>query len=101
MPSSTRRPPLRWRKQPSERGLARIGQLPRGVDLRRGGECLACVRPTSQSGEAWFWRARIGDESTNTACRPQPTIEEAQAEAEAWVREREAEGEYGQETVRR
>lgn len=39
---------LTWRKQPSEKGLAAVGQGPRGVDLRQNGERVMCVRPYTQ-----------------------------------------------------
>ena len=40
--------PKRWRRQPNERGLARVCQSPRGYELHENGKQLAYVSPVTR-----------------------------------------------------
>ncbi len=46
---------LTWSKQPSEQGLARVCQGPRGAILKLDGERVGYVYATRPSG--WYWVA--------------------------------------------
>ncbi|MCK9369170.1 hypothetical protein M0R04_04430 [Candidatus Dojkabacteria bacterium] len=66
----------RWSKEPSESGLARICQLPRGANLKEDGEILAMVRPLVQdylSVVGWYWYGF----GLNTCRSPVNTLDEA------------------------
>lgn len=83
-----KKPAMRWRKQPDEIGLSKVGQAPRGAELRRGEEVLVTV--TALGGGAltgplrgWYWYG-LGK---NTSQSPKPTLSEAKAEAGAHARE--------------
>lgn len=72
---------LRWRKQPSETGLRRIAQGPRGFELRDGQTIMAHVSPSTTGPHSytivgWYW---YGD-GQNTYNHPCKTAEEAKAE---------------------
>ena len=71
----------RWRKEPSETGLARVGQRPRGFELRENGEVLLHVSPLSGKTRwdivGWYWYG-LG---MNTCHEPVATPEEAKAQA--------------------
>lgn len=57
-------PRLSWRKQPNEQGLASIGQQPRGLELRYGGEYIASVAPITKGRfnvVGWYFTA-VSDE---------------------------------------
>lgn len=73
----------RWRKQPSEKGLARVVQGLRGFDLAEKGEIIIQVRPLYQGFgrevKGWYWYG-LGK---NTATAPKTTPDEAKAEAMA------------------
>jgi len=50
----------RWSKQPSETGLARVSQGPRGFDLKDSGEVVVRVRPRGPRLDkymitGWYW----------------------------------------------
>lgn len=93
--NTSRRPPLRWRKQPSERGLARICQGARGWDLQRGGEVLAQVRYCYRDREnVVYFYASVNGINYNSLWdgRRFPTVEAAKDAAKKWVREREKDG---------
>ena len=50
-----------WRKQPSEQGLMRIGQSPRGAILKVGGEDVGRVYArfiSMHNYSGWYWVAR-------------------------------------------
>lgn len=64
----------RWRKQPSEIGLARICQSTRGLELRENGKILVHVAPLRDG--RWYW-CGFGQ---NTCGSPVKTKEEAKAE---------------------
>jgi len=99
---SERHKPLRWRRQPDNQGLARVGQSPRGAELRIGDKCLARVYPWQEPSaswgrggdlstyKGWYWVAtsRTYDVPLKNTCRePVKTIEEAKAAAKAYVLE--------------
>lgn len=81
---------MRWKKEPSEKGLARVIQGPRGYWLRDGETRLASVRPIDRGGQAWYWVAgwdakdRIPHK--NTCGEPTDSVESAKAEAMAYVK---------------
>ena len=79
------------RKQKSEKGLARIGQSPRGYEISLDGKVVANVGahlefPT-RNIKGWYFYARVGDKSINTYDNLLPTKEEARDAAKKWVRE--------------
>jgi len=85
---------ITWKKQPSETGLARVCQAPRGADLRIDGVRVMSVRPAGRglgrSVSGWYWYGSseaLGIPHTNTCDTPLPTLEEAKAACEASVRE--------------
>ena len=48
----------RWRKQPNETGLSRVGQSPRGYELRENNEIIAHVAPRMKNTvtiAGWYW----------------------------------------------
>jgi hypothetical protein len=88
-----RRKPLRWRREPDEPGLARIGQPPRGAELRIGNEVLASVCAAraerwSRSYIGWYWVAisdKYGVPLHNSCRKPVSDIEEAKVQAHGYV----------------
>lgn len=71
---------LTWRKQPSERGLARVTQGVRGRDGRVDGVVVYHVRPASRhSTDRWYWYG-AGRNTLNTG-DVFPTALDAQADA--------------------
>ena len=92
--TTERRKPLRWRKEPDEKGLARVGQRMRGVELRLGDETVARVYPWRKGGlwsheyNGWYWVARsdvYGIPLVNTSQQPVKNLDEAKAAAKAYV----------------
>ena len=73
---------MRWAKQPSEKGLARVCQGPRGWELREHGKVQMCVAPIDRSCSAWYWYGH----GENTADAPAPTAEVAKQQAAAHYR---------------
>ncbi len=72
---------LRWRRQPDERGLARVCQRKRGADLTDGSKILAMVRPVTPDG-LWHWYGSgVNTLQRSTNNRMFATIEEAKADA--------------------
>lgn len=72
--------PARWRSTPRQKGLAGIGQGPRGVELTRGGQVIIHVAPVLERERlvtGWYWYG-LG---MNTSSSPRGTLEEAKAEA--------------------
>lgn len=68
----------RWRKSPLPSGLRAIGAWPRGAELHDDGQCVITVSARSRSGQdGWYWYG-LGK---NTSSTPQPSLEEAKAEA--------------------
>ena len=86
---------LTWSRQPNETGLARVCQSERGKDLKLLGCRIAYVRPFGrwralESEAQWYWVAfdtAKGIPLRNTSSEPCATMEEAQAQCEAYVRE--------------
>jgi hypothetical protein len=81
--SETKNIPLRWRREPSERGLSRIAQGVRGWELRRGEDVIirvAAVGLTKANGWYWYGMGR------NTCASPVKTPEEAKQQANSWAR---------------
>jgi hypothetical protein len=72
---------LSWRKQPSDGGLCRIGQAPRGAILKVSGKDVGHISAKSTGwGEwrGWYWFAHgEGIAMCNMAHKPVETIEEA------------------------
>lgn len=87
---------LSWRKQPSEQGLASVGQRERGFELRYGDVDVASVTPVtngmSRQTTGWYYCARADEYGVprhNTyGTQHWPTKEEAKAECDKWVRAR-------------
>lgn len=82
---------LRWRKDPPERGLARIAAGPRGSTLFRDGAVrCATVSAIGRSSAQWFWVAGWGCEGVpyrNTCDQPVTTEAQAKADAMAYVKQ--------------
>lgn len=86
---------LSWRKQPDERGLASIGQSPRGLELRYGNENIADVLPVTKGNRwnvvAWYFCAsadEFGVPHRNTyGAKHYKTKELAKAACDAYVKE--------------
>lgn len=78
---------LRWKLQPRETGLRAIGAGPRGSELHDGEKRFAVVSPTD--GDKWYWVAgwSSGLPHKNTWQTPVATVEEAKAQAMAYVKE--------------
>ena len=76
----------RWRKQPNEKGLAKIGQPKRGAELREDGVVIASVLPTDglfYSGkDGWYWYG-FGQ---NTWKNPCATIQEAKDQVMDYIK---------------
>ena len=90
---------MTWSRIPKERGLAAVGQGERGWILKRDGERIATVdvlyRNWSRVKTGYYFYARAGLVSINTAARQDPpfeTAEEAKAACRKWVVEKFAEG---------
>ena len=73
----------RWRREPDERGLARVMQRPRGLELRESGKVIATVVPSATSRGNWFWHG-FGQ---NTCYNPVATKEEAKAQVMTYIKE--------------
>jgi hypothetical protein len=59
-------PPIRWRREPRETGLARVTQGERGYQLWRGNQRLASVSVAYKSGRfspklGYYWAARCDE----------------------------------------
>lgn len=72
---------LRFRKQPDERGLARVCQGPRGYELRDGTLVVMHVAPLTGLGRARYEVAGwyVYGLGINTASEPVATADEAKA----------------------
>lgn len=82
-----KKPPMRWRRQPNETGLARVCQGPRGFELVENKQILAHV---SYSGfaDGWYFYAEVLDRNINSLAEGMPVwrdVEEAKAAAKEWV----------------
>lgn len=83
---------LRWKKDPSETGLRRIGAGPRGSKLHDGKTQYASIRPhsTRHTGKSgWYWVAGWGGSVPHyNSCNDAPLSEdEAKAAAMAYVKQ--------------
>jgi hypothetical protein len=82
---------LRWKKQPQETGLRRIGAQPRGYDYHDGEIKYAVVSPLGggwrQPLIGWYWIAGWGSciPCKNTCNTPVATPEEAKKQAQKYV----------------
>jgi hypothetical protein len=82
---------LRWKRQPNERGLARVSQGLRGWDLFMGAERLAHVRPLfyglSRNLVGWYYVApeRPGIEYRNSCGEVGAPPAQARAACAAYV----------------
>ena len=84
---------LSWRREPSEKGLARVCQGERGRDLHVDGARVAMVRPytegLSRERRGYYWYGGNGVHGIpgkNTHATPTKTQQEACDEAEAYIR---------------
>lgn len=68
---------LRWRRQPSEKGLALVCQGWRGYDLWRGEQRIASVRAI---GVEFYWYG-LGRNSTREQQFAYPTVDDAKSAA--------------------
>jgi hypothetical protein len=86
---------LRWKLQPRETGLRAVGARPRGSVLHDGEKRFAVVSPTDGG---WYWVAgwSSGIPHKNTWATPVDTVEEAKAQAMAYVKEHLANREQAQ-----
>lgn len=81
MSDKKKTPAARWRSTPRLKGLAAIGQGPRGVELRANEVTLITVAPHYGGGHrivtGWYWYGM----GQNTCGSPVATLEEAKAQA--------------------
>ena len=84
---------LTWSKQPSEQGLASVGQGPRGAILKVDGKRIGTVSAVSigwKSWRGWFWSTPPDDDLGipwhNSHETPSFDLDAAKAECEAYVR---------------
>lgn len=97
-------PRVTVRHQPSETGLARVCQSPRGYDVRVDKRDVGSVRPLTERGVpfsrryvGWYWCARFGDALRNTCDEtPHGTKELARDACIAWVKEQIAAAKAGE-----
>jgi hypothetical protein len=82
---------LTWRKEPSETGLARVTQSPRGAILKVEGVDVGHVyanRVAWQQFRGWYWVASgPGIPLKNTCGSPVETIAIAKVQCTSYVRE--------------
>jgi len=71
----------RWRKQPNEKGLLRICQGKRGLELRENEEIIAHVNPLTV-GDKWYW-CGFGQ---NTCRKPVNTKEQAKQQVIKYIK---------------
>lgn len=79
---------LRWRKQPSSKGLGRIGELPAGSELRQGQKVLAWTAATRDHRWYWVVPSESVGEFKNTCHDPVDDEKQAKAQALAWLQPR-------------
>jgi len=74
----------RWRKQPSETGLARVCQSPRGYELREDGEAIAHVVPVHMRFiiTGWYWYGF----DQNTYSHPVETADECKKQVKKYMK---------------
>ena len=80
---------LRWKLDPKATGLARVIAGPRGSTLRdESGTRYAVVSAAGRTSEGWYWVAGWGSgvPHMNTCDAPCATVEEAKAQALAYVK---------------
>ena len=80
---------LRWKLNPRETGLARVVAGPRGSSLRdESGKKYAAVSVLGRWRDGWFWVAGWDSDVPyqNTCDAPCATVEEAKAQALAYVK---------------
>ncbi len=80
---------LRWRLDKHPSGLAGVCAGPRGSTLYDStGKRYAMVSAINRGGSGWYWVAGWDSDvpRRNTCNQPVPTIDEAKAEAMAYVR---------------
>jgi len=84
---------LRWKKQPPERGLRAVVAAPRGYELTDGTKHYATVSALSVGFHRysdWYWVARNDERGVplrNTCHEPVATVEQAKADAMAYVKQ--------------
>lgn len=84
---------MTWRKQPNERGLASVGQVPRGKILKRDGEDIAHVYPSMEGWsrhtvKGWYFVARSdrqGIPLMNSSTEPAESMGMAMEQCRAYV----------------
>lgn len=84
---------LRWKLQPAETGLRAVGAGPRASDLHDGESEYATAYPIGGNWRGpltgWYWAARndeYGVPLVNNFHKPCATVEQAKAEAMAYVK---------------
>lgn len=96
---SIKKPKITFKRQESEKGLARVCQGTLPWIIRVDGKDCGRVSVRSLFGTAessyaaptekrWFWHARVGDRLRNTASDDPMTADECKAEAKSWIVER-------------
>ena len=90
----TNKPRITWRKEANEQGLARIGQGPRGYELRINGNRVADISPVRNGFKleyiGWMWSCASNDELgiawKNTSAekrKPYPMTDDGMEQAKA------------------
>lgn len=81
---------LTWRREPSETGLARVCQSPRGAILKCDGRDVAHIeacRVGYQRYDGWYWYTHAeGLPLHNSHATPVADIDQAKRECEDFVR---------------
>lgn len=77
---------LRWKLKPAQKGLSRIGCLPRGSLLTDGAKTYATISALRESG--WYWVAGWDSDVPyqNTCNEPSATEDDAKKAAMAYVK---------------
>lgn len=84
---------ITWRKQPNEKGLASVGQGPRGAILRVDGEDIGHVSASCKGlafrWDGWYWVARsdgkVPLKNTASESKYYKDIEDAKRDCKAYV----------------
>jgi len=77
---------LRWKLNPEQKGLSRIGSLPRGSKLTDGAKTYATISALREGG--WFWIAGWDSDVPyqNTCNEPSSTAQDAKKAAMTYVK---------------
>jgi len=84
---------ISWSHQPNENGLARVGQLERGLNCKVNGIVVGRVRPLVKIWErqtiGWYWYVcsdGVAIPQKNTANAALPTIDAAKKACDEYIR---------------